>query len=197
MELHEKVFKRQILITHQLKNLLVLHLQGKTPRTTFALYGQALALTMAVLHKRHKIYLHSFSAGQAKFQLWYRSFPELLVGCSWLTTSELSRETMLISMPETVIALETDSPDLASRSGILNSPYRIYEQAVTIGKIRNLPTSTVIECSNRALRCFYALRVGAQWLVFNVSARMTSEWINMENLHILSISGTLTRTSQE
>ena len=157
MELQEKVFKRQILIAHQLKKPLVLHLRGKTSRTTSALYGRALALTTAVLHKRHKIYLHSFSAGQAEFQLWYRSFPELLVGCSWLTTSELSRETMLRSMPATVLALETDSPHLASRSGIVNSPYRIYEQAVTIGRIRNLPTSTVIECSNRALRRFYAL----------------------------------------
>ena len=197
IELQEKVFKRQILIAHQLKKPLVLHLRGKTSRTTSALYGRALALTTAVLHKRHKIYLHLFSAGQAEFQLWYRSFPELLVGCSWLTTSELSRETMLRSMPATVLALETDSPHLASRSGIVNSPYRIYEQAVTIGRIRNLPTSTVIECSNRALRRFYALWVGAQWLVFNMSARMTSEWINMENLHISSISGTLTRTSQE
>ena len=197
MELQEKVFKRQILISHQLKKPLVLHLRGKTPRTTSALYGRALALTMAVLHKRHKIYLHCFSAGQAEFQLWYHSFPELLVGCSWLTTSELNRETMLRSMPVTVIALEMDSPHLVSRSGIVNNPYWIYEQAVTIGKIRNLPTSTVIECSTRALRRFYALWVGAQWLVFNMSARMTSEWINMENLHILSISGTLTRTSQE
>ena len=197
MELQEKVFKRQILIAHQLKKPLVLHLRGKTLRTISALYGRALALTTAVLHKRHMIYLHSFSAGQAEFQLWYRSFPELLVGCYWLTTSELSREMMLRSMPATVIALETNSPHLASRSGIVNSPFRIYEQAVTIGKIRKLPTSTVIECSNWALRGFYALRVGAQWLVFNVSARMTSEWINMENLHILSISGTLTRTSQE
>ena len=196
MELQEKVFKWQILLAHQLKKPLVLHLRGKTPRTTSALYGRALALTTSILHKRHKVYLHSFSAGQAEFQLWHRSFPELLVGRSWLTTSELSCETMLRSMPATVIALETDSPHLASRIGIVNSPYQIYEQAVTTGEIRNLPTSTVIECSNRALHRFYALWVGAQWLVFNVSARMTSEWNEHGNLHILLISGTLTQTSQ-
>ena len=155
MELQEKVFKWQILLAHQLKKPLVLHLRGKTPRTTSAFYGQALALTTSVLHKCHKIYLHSFSAGQNEFLLWHRSFPELLGGCSWLTNSELSREIMLRSMPVTVIALETDSPHLASR--IVNSPYRIYEQAITIAEIRNLPTSTVIECSNRALRRFYAL----------------------------------------
>ena len=148
MELQEKVLKRQILLAHQLKKPLVLHLRGKTPRTTSALYGRALALTMSVLHKCHQTYLHSFSAGQAEFQLWHRSFPELLVGCSWLTTSELSRETMLRSMPATVIALEMENPHLASRIGIVNSPYRIYEQAVTIAEIWNLPTSAVIECSN-------------------------------------------------
>ena len=103
MELQEKVFKRQILLAHQLKKPLVLHLRGKTPRTTSRLYGRALALSTSVLHKRHKVYLHSFSAGQAEFQLWHRSFTELLVGRSWLTTSELSRETMLRSMPATVI----------------------------------------------------------------------------------------------
>ena len=79
MELQEKVFKGQILLTHQLKKPLVLHLRGKTPRTTSVLYGRALALTTSVLYKRYKVYLHSFSAGQAEFQLWHRSFPELLV----------------------------------------------------------------------------------------------------------------------
>ena len=47
MELQEKVFKRQILIAHQLKKPLVLHLRGKTSRTTSALCGRALALTTA------------------------------------------------------------------------------------------------------------------------------------------------------
>ena len=144
MELQKKVFKWRILLAHQLKKPLVLHLQGKTPRITFALYGRALALTMSVVHKHHNVYLHSFSAGQAEFQLWHRWFPELLVGCSWLTTSELSHKTMLRSMPVTVISLETDSSHLASRIRIMNNSYRIYEQAVTIGEIRNLPTSTVI-----------------------------------------------------
>ena len=148
MELQEKVFKCQILLTHQLKKQLVRHLQEKTPRTTSAFYSQALALRTSVLHKRHKVYLHSCSAGQVEFQLWHCSFPDLLVGCSWLTINEFSCETMLRYMPVTVIALEMNSSHLVSRIRIVNSPYRIYEQAVTIGVIRNPPTSMLVECSN-------------------------------------------------
>ena len=139
MELREQVFILQICLAHRFKKLLVLHLWGKTTRTTSALYGQALALTTGVINKCHKVYLHSYSAGQAEFQLWHRCFPELLVGCSWVTTRELNRETLLITMPATVMALETDSPHLASRVGIINSSCQIYKQAVTIGEIRNLP----------------------------------------------------------
>ena len=166
MELHEKVFKWQIFLAHQLKKPLVPHLRGKTPKATSALYGWALALTMPVLHKCHKIYLHRFGAGKAEFQLWHLSFPDFLVGCSWLTTSELSRENMLRSMLATVIALETDSPHLASRIGIVNSSYRIYQQAVTIWEIRNLPTSTVIECVNLSLHQSYPLGPCDQFLMW-------------------------------
>ena len=144
MELQEEVFINQIHLAHQFKKLLVLHLRGKTTRTTSALYGRALALTTGILNKHHKVYLHSFSAGQAEFQLWHRCFPKLLVECSWLTTGEPNRGMLLRTMPATVLALETDSPHLASRVGITNSPFRIYKQAVTIGEVRDLPTETVI-----------------------------------------------------
>ena len=157
MELQEEVFIHQMHLAHQFKKLLVLHLRGKTTRTTSALYGGALALTTGILNKHHKVHLHSFSASQAEFQLWHPCFPELLVGCSWLTTREPNRETLLRTMPATVLALETDSPHQASRVGIINSPFRIYKQAVTIGEVRDLPTETVIECSNHALRWFYSL----------------------------------------
>ena len=130
------------------------------PETTSALYGRALALVTPVLKKRHKIYLHSFSAGLAEFQLWYRFFSNLLVGCSWLMTSDFSRMDLLRVLPTTVIALETDSPHLSPRVGVVNSPYQVYEQAAAIGELRDLPTSTVLECSNRALRQFYALWIG-------------------------------------
>ena len=175
MDLHEKVFKWQIFLAHQLKKPLVPHLRGKTPRATSAFYGWALALTMPVLHKCPKIYLHRFGAGKAsEFQLWHLSFPDFLVGCSWLTTSELSRENMLRSMLATVIALKTDSPHLASRIGIVNSSYRIYQQAVTVWEIRNLPTSTVIEGLNLSLHQSYPLGPCDQF--FNVSPRITSKW---------------------
>ena len=124
----------------------------RDPRTTSALYDWALVITTSQTHTRYKIYMHCFSAGQAEFQLCHQSFLDLLGGCSWLTTIELSHETMLRSMPLTVTALETKSPNLASTVGKVNSHYLIYEQAATIGEIQNLPTSTVIECSNRALR---------------------------------------------
>ena len=140
MELQEEVFIHQIHLAHQFKTLLVLHLRGKTTRTTSALYGRALALTTGILNKHPKVHLHSFSAGQAEFQLWHPCIPELLVGCSWLTTREPNRETLLRTMPATALALETDSPHLASRVGIINSPFRIYKQAVTIGETRNLLT---------------------------------------------------------
>ena len=104
MELQEKVFKHQILLTQELKKPLVLHLQGKSPRTTSALFGRALVLTTAKLNKYHKVYFHSFSTGQTKFQLWHCSFPDFVV-FSWLTTSMLSCEKMLRSMPATAIAI--------------------------------------------------------------------------------------------
>ena len=108
-------------------------------RWLWQLSFEAVAKHTGIVNKCHKVYLHSFSAGQAEFQLWHRCFPELLVGCSWLTTRELNRKTLLITMPATVMALETDSPHLASRVGIINSSFPIYKQAVTIGEIRNLP----------------------------------------------------------
>ena len=125
MTLQEEVFNRQVRIAQRLDKPLILHLRGLNARTTSALYGRALALVTPVLKKRHKIYLHSFSAGLAEFQLWYRFFSNLLVGCSWLTTSDFSRMDLLRVLPTTVIALETDSPHLSSRVGVVNSPYRV------------------------------------------------------------------------
>ena len=83
---------------------------------------------------------------------------------------------LLRVLPTTVIALETDSPHLSSRVGVVNSPYRVYEQAAAIGELRNLPSSTVLECSNRALRQFYALWIGPRERFFNLSEWKEREW---------------------
>ena len=185
MTLQEEVFNRQVRIAQRLDKSLILHLRGLNAKTTSALYGWALALITPVLKKRHKIYRHSFSAGLAEFQLWYRSFSNLLVGCSWLTTSDFSRMDLLRVLPTTVIALETDSPHLSSRVGVVNSPYRVYEQAAAIGEIRNLPTSTVLECSNRALRQFYALWIGPRERFLTWVNEKNENETRMDKLHII------------
>ena len=185
MTLQEEVFNCQVRIAQRLDKPLILHLRGLNARTTSALYGRALALVTPVLKKRHKIYLHSFSAGLAEFQLWYRCFSNLLVGCSWLTTSDISRMDLLRVLPTTVIALETDSPHLSSRVGVVNSPYRVYEQAAAIGELRNLPTSTVLECSNRALRQFYALWIGPRERFLTWVNERSENETRMDKLHVI------------
>ena len=66
---------------------------------------------------------------------------------------------MLRMLPTGTLALESDSPHLAPRIGWVNSPMRIWAQAERIAEICNVPVTTLLECSNRALRQFYGLWV--------------------------------------
>ena len=157
MARQEDAFKRQIEKARQLKKPLMLHLRGRNPSRTSAIYGQALALTSSILPRKHRVYLHSFSATQAEYKLWHRAFPNLLVGCSWLTASDIHCWPMLRMMHTESLALETDSPHLAPCIGWINSPMRIWAQAEMVAEVRNVPVSTLLECSNRALRKFYSL----------------------------------------
>ena len=166
MARQEDAFKRQIEKARQLKKPLVLHLRGRNPSRTSAIYGQALALTSSILPRKHQVYLHSFSATQAEYKLWHRAFPNLLVGCSWLTASDINCWPMLRMMHTESLALETDSPHLAPRIGWINSPMRIWAQAEMVAEVRNVPVSTLLECSNRALRKFYSLWVQGGGLCF-------------------------------
>ena len=118
----------QILLAHQLKKPLVIYPWGKTPGN----YLCSLWLGPGIHHVGTAHVPQGISA-----QLECRAgrvsavASLLVVFFPWLTTSELSCETMLRSMPAIVIALEMDSLHLTSRIGIVNSPYRINEQAVT------------------------------------------------------------------
>ena len=153
----EEAFKRQIQKARQLEKPLILHLRGKKPSRTSAIYGRALAMVSSILPRKHRVYLHSFSATQAEFKLWYRAFPNLLVGCSWLTAADINCWPMLRMIHTESLALETDSPHLAPRIGWINSPMRIWAQAEMVAEVRNVPVPTLLECSNRALRQFYSL----------------------------------------
>ena len=153
----EDAFKRQIEKARQLKKPLVLHLRGRNPNRMSAIYGQALALTSSILPRKHQVYLHSFSATQAEYKLWHRAFPNLLVGCSWLTAADINCWPMLRMIHTESLALETDSPHLAPRIGWINSTMRIWAQAEMVAEVRNVPVSTLLECSHPALRQFYSL----------------------------------------
>lgn len=155
MARQEAAFKRQIELAHQLKKPLVLHLRGNGESRTSAIYGRALAITTSILERQHPVYLHSFSASAAEFKLWHRAFPKLLVGCSWMTADSDLRLPMLRMMPTGTLVLETDSPHQAPHRVGINSPCRLHEQAALIAEIRNVPVSTLLECSNRALRKFF------------------------------------------
>ena len=153
----EDAFKHQIEKARQLKKPLVLHLRGRNPSRMSAIYGQALALTSSILPRKHHVYLHSFSATQAEYKLWHRAFPNLQVGCSWLTAAGINCWPMLWMIHTKSLALETDSPHLTPRIGWINSPMTIWAPAERVAEVRNVPVSTLLECSNRILCKFYSL----------------------------------------
>ena len=70
-------------------------------------------------------------------------------------------------------------------NGVVNSPYRVYEQAAAIGEIRNLPTSTVLECSNSDLRQFYALWIGPRERFLTWVNERSENETRMDKLHVI------------
>ena len=145
-------------LAKRMRKPLVLHVRSVEERSD-ELYGRTmLVLKKADLHRKQKVYLHSFTGSYATFMEWRKTFPNLLLGISWLSATSRYFEDVAQIAPAECLAVESDGPHLSPVQAV-NRPQYVVFQAKELAKIRHLPLNLMLKVCARNTASFYDFKL--------------------------------------
>ena len=153
MTAQETVFVRQLRLAHMTGKVLVLHIRSQGASTE--IHRRVLRLVSSHLSRQHKVYIHCYSADWDIYMAWTKTFPNLMIGVTTLTTKLPDFLKLGRLIPLTQLAVETDSPYLPPFPYGVNLPQLVHHQAQTLAEVRNLPLSMILEETYRNVRRFF------------------------------------------
>ena len=86
---------------------------------------------------------------------WAKTFPNLMIRVTTLTTKLPDFLKLGRLIPLTQLAVERDSPYLPPVPYRVNLPQLVHHQAQTLAEVRNLPLSMILEETYRNVRRFF------------------------------------------
>ena len=153
MPAQEILFVRQLRLAQITGKAIVLHIRGQGKSTE--IHQRVLGLVSRHLSRRHRIYIHCYSADWDTFVAWSKAFPNLMIGVTTLTTKLPDFLKLGRLIPLSKLAVETDSPYLPPVPYGVNLPQLVHHQAQTLAEVRNLPLCLILEETCRNVHKFF------------------------------------------
>ena len=153
MNAQETLFVRQLRLAHMTGKVLVLHIRSQGASTE--IHRRVLRLVSSHLSRQHKVNIHCYSADWEIYMAWAKTFPNLTIGMTTLTTKLPDFLKLGRLIPLTQLAVETDSPYLSPAPYGVNLPQLVHHQAQTLAEVRNLPLFMILEETYRNVRRFF------------------------------------------